>query len=175
MQACSGNHQKRMAELDEIYGECDNPARNYNKDSKKYESCKDRERGKGESFFDLGGDLGDLIGGGDKVIYQNSVNPYLWNAALEVTKSYPLKIADNQGEYIETDWIFEPNNISQRCLIKIQVTSEELITTGVSTNFLCEKNDNKVWISDRNKYTEEEKQITLKILEIASNLSNAAL
>ena len=34
-----------------------------------------------------------------------SVNPYLWKHQLKLTKSYPLNIADNQGGFIETDWI----------------------------------------------------------------------
>ena len=64
---------------------------------------------------------------------------------------------------------------SQRCLIKIQVLSRELITTGVSTNFLCETKQDQIWISDMEDYIEEEKRITLKILEIAGSLSNTTL
>ena len=30
---------------------------------------------------------------------------HLWKAALDVTKTYPLKIADSQGGYIQTEWI----------------------------------------------------------------------
>ena len=173
LEACTGNHNEKIAELDSIYGECDNPARNYNKDSKKYEMCKDKERGGGESLFGLEGDINDLLFGKDEnTIYQASVNPYLWKAALEVTKIYPLKIADNQGGFIETDWIYEASNPSQRCLLKIQILSRDLVTTGVSSSFLCEKEQDQVWVSDQKKYIEEEKQITLKILELAGNLSN---
>ena len=46
-----------------------------------------------------------------------------WRGSLEVTKKYPLKIADNQGGYIETNWIYTPGIEDQRCLIKIQVLS----------------------------------------------------
>ena len=176
LHACSGNHEQKMAELDEIYGECDNPARNYKKGSKKYELCKDKERAGGESLFGFDGSLSDMISGkDDNIIYQSSVNPYLWNAALRVTQIYPLKIADNQGGFIETDWIYETSNPSQRCLIKIQVSSRELITTGVTSSFLCETKQGQVWVSDLKDYIEEEKQITLKILEIAGNLSNTTL
>lgn len=173
--SCSGNHQERMEELDSVYGVCDNPARNYKKGTKKYELCKDKERAEGESFFGLDGNLSDIISGGDdKIIYQSNVNPYLWNAALEVTQIYPLKIADNQGGFIETDWIYETNNPSKRCLLKIHVSSKDLITTGVNSSFLCENKQDQVWISDKKDYIEEEKQITLKILEIAGNLSNTS-
>ena len=60
-----------------------------------------------------------------------------------------------------------------RCLIKIQILSRELITTGVSSNFLCENKTNDTWSSDNIDYIEEEKQITLKILEIAGKLEKA--
>tara|TARA_Y100001935_G_scaffold105172_1_gene87196 strand:+ start:773 stop:1342 length:570 start_codon:yes stop_codon:yes gene_type:complete len=173
--SCSGKHEERMAELDSIYGVCDNPARNYDKGTKKYELCKDKERAKGESLFGLSGDLSDIISGGDdKIIYQSNVNPYLWNAALEVTQIYPLKIADNQGGFIETDWIYETNSPSQRCLLKIHVLSRDLVTTGVTSSFLCENREDQVWVSDKKEYIEEEKQITLKILEIAGNLSKTS-
>jgi hypothetical protein len=106
-------------------------------------------------------------------VFQSNVNPYLWSGSLEVTKKYPLKIADNQGGYIETDWIYSPNFENQRCLIKIQVLSSELITTGVSSSFLCEDKNNNTWISDNKSYPDEEKKIVLKILEIAGGLASS--
>ena len=97
----------------------------------------------------------------------------MWKAALDVTKTYPLKIADSQGGYIQTEWINNTEDQSVRCLIKIQILSKELITTGVSTNFLCENKLNETWGPDNIDYIEEEKQITLKILEIAGTLEKA--
>ena len=176
LQACSGNYDKNVSKLDEIYGECDNPANasRYKKGSKRWENCKARERAQGEKLFDIRGEINDLIGGKNKnVVYQNNINPELWRGSLEVTKKYPLKIADNQGGYIETDWIYSPGIENQRCLIKIQVFSSELITTGVTSNFLCEKKTNDTWVSDNNEYLNEEKKIILKILEIAGGLSGS--
>ena len=176
LQACSGNYDKNVSKLDEIYGECDNPANasRYKKGSKRWENCKARERAQGEKLFDIRGEINDLIGGKNKnVVYQNNINPELWRGSLEVTKKYPLKIADNQGGYIETDWIYSPGIENQRCLIKIQVVSSELITTGVTSNFLCEKKTNDTWVSDSNEYLNEEKKIILKILEIAGGLSGS--
>ncbi len=175
LQACTGNYDKNLAELDEIHGECDNPARGYKKGSKKWENCKARERSKGERFFDIGGEINDLISGRSKnVVYQNNINPDLWRGSLDVTNKYPLKIADNQGGYIETDWIYSPGVENQRCLIKIQVISSELITTGVTSTFLCENKINEKWVSDNNSYPNEEKKIILKILEIAGRLSGSS-
>ena len=40
-------------------------------------------------------------------------------------------------------------------------------------NFICENKSNDTWFPDNIEYSEEEKQITLKILEIAGRLANA--
>ena len=176
LQSCSGNYDRNMSKLDEIYGECDNPANQsrYKYGSKRWENCKARERSQGEKLFDIGGEINDLIKGDrQNVVFQSNVNPYLWGASLEVTKKYPLKIADNQGGYIETDWIYSPDFKNQRCLIKIQVLSTELITSGVSSSFLCEDKNNNTWISDNKNYPDEEKKIVLKILEIAGGLASS--
>ena len=162
LQACSGTYDKNMSKLDELYGECANPANSsrYKKGSKRWERCKARERSEGERLFDIAGEINDLIGGGsNKVVYQNNINPYLWNGSLKVTNNYPLKIADNQGGFIETDWIYSLGIENQRCLIKIQVTSSELITSGVSATFLCEDKINETWVSDNKNYPDEEKKL----------------
>ena len=165
---------KNRAELDEVYGACDNPLRPLSK--RKYKECIAAERAGGESFFDLQGDnLNDLFNRGGNYVVQYNVNPYLWQAALDVTKTYPLKIADNQGGYIETNWINKQETPNNRCLIKVRVTSQELISTGVSTNFICEEKFNDQWTVSNNDYIEEEKQLTLKILSTAATLSEAAL
>ena len=170
--SCTGTHQQNTAKLDEQFG-CDNPQKNLSK--AKYRQCLAKQRAGGDSMFDLADGFDNLLGQGDaNIIYQSSVNPFLWNAGLEVTKKYPLKIADNQGGFIETEWIYDSNNTNQRCLIKIQIKSQELITTGVSSSFLCERNNGDMWLADNIAYTQEENQITLKILEIAGNLAKAS-
>ena len=170
----SGEHQANLERLDSYYGECDNPQRVMS--GRKYKECIAKERAGGESLFDLTSDFNKLLGGdNNQVVYQNNINPQLWQASLEVTKKYPLKIADNQGGFIETDWIYDVNNTQQRCLIKIQVLSRELITTGVTSNFICETNVNGNWLADNKEYSQEAKQITLKVLDIAGNLSNKQL
>ena len=172
LHACSGNYQEQRSKAAELYGECDIPSDNLKANKIKYKQCKAKERAGGESLFNLAGDLNDLIVGRNTNVYQYSVNPYLWNASLEVTSAYPIKIADNQGGFIETDWITQSGNSSLRCLIKIRVLSTELITTGVDTKFLCENKDKDIWVSDEKEYLQEEKQITLKILEIAGQLAD---
>jgi hypothetical protein len=175
LQSCTGTYEENEKRAKELYGECDRPGKNLRSNKSKYKECKARERAGGKSLFDLDGDLNDLIGkGNNQVVYQYSVNTFLWNASLEVTQSYPLKIADNQGGFLETGWISEPGNDLQRCLIKIRITSQELVSNGVSTNLICETFQNNNWVTDNKSYDEEQKQLTLKILSIASKLSNNA-
>ena len=185
--SCStGKHQKNLAELDKIYGKCDNPMRDNeyganNKKGRKYKECKADERAEGKSLFDLKDSFNDALGMGDgnksEVLIVNSVNPILWRASLDITKDYPLKIADSQGGYIETDWIYREDNglIKNRCLIKIRVLSQDLISTGVETNFICETKESNNWINHNSNFVLEEKQITLSILERASKLAQSNL
>ena len=175
LQSCTGTYEENRKRADKLYGKCDNPADNLKSNKAKYKACKAKERAGGESLFDLDGDLNDLIGfGNNQVVYQYSVNPYLWSASLEVTDNYSLKIADNQGGFLETDWIGDPENNLQRCLIKVRITSQELVSNGVSTSLICEIYQNDTWVSDSKSYVEEEKQLTLKILSVASKLANAS-
>ena len=173
--SCSndGNYQENRERLKEIYGECDNPFEPISK--RKHKECKAKERAKGETLFNLTEDFDRLLGKGDaNVVYQNNVNSYLWNAALDVTEIYPLKIADNQGGYIETEWIYEKNQNNKRCLVKVRILSKELVSNGVSTKFVCQdKNESSDWVTSQEDLSEEEKKITLKILSIASSLTSS--
>ena len=176
----SNNYQTNLERMDEIYGVCDNPMRandpiTGDKGSERYKRCKAKENAQGTSLFDLAGDLNSKILGNNnnEILYVGSSNPFLWRAALDITSQYPLKIADNQGGYIETDWIVDENIEQKRCLMKIQLTSAELLSTSVNTNIVCQNKSSDSWIPDTDSYLEEEKQITLKILSDASILSNS--
>ena len=127
---CGSKHQENVARLDEVHGVCDNPARILTK--RQYENCKMKQRGKAGDELeidDLSTSLGDLIsdqlGLGTTIMGGSSfANRYLWQASLEVLSPFPIKIADNGGGYIETDWIIDYNQSSnKRCQIKIMVRS----------------------------------------------------
>ena len=173
--SCSGgNYEKNLKKLDEVYGACENPMRTLS--TRKYKECIAAERANNESFFDLNGDLGDLFNkGGENYIVQYTVNPNLWRAALDVTEIYPLKIADNQGGYIETDWINQKETPDNRCLIKVRITSQELVSNGVASKFICEEKINNQWVAVDENYLEEEKRLTLKILSTAATISENTL
>ena len=163
--ACSAerNLEKNLKALDEKYGYCDNPQRDLNE--MEYKICKDQERAGGKELELT--NLTELFRGGRTVIAQSSINPNLWKASLSTMQPYSLKIVDSNGGYIETDWIFDGKVDSQRCSVKVQVLSSELIATGVDTTILCQNLINNNWINDEMQYTEESKQLTLTILKKA--------
>ena len=169
--SCSGNLEKNLEELDKIHGYCDNPQRQFS--DRDYKICKAKERAQGDGMKIEDVNLTELFNRKNSVIYQNPVNPELWSASLDITENYSLKIADNQGGYIETDWIFDEKFKDKRCLIKIRITSAELVSTGVQSKLVCENMINNTWIRDQNNYFDEEKNLTLKILVEAQKKQNS--
>ena len=105
---------------------------------------------------------------GSNMVLAQTINRELWNGSLNVLSNYSIKNADSNGGYIETDWIYEKNNTSNRCLIKVQVTSLELVSNGVEANIICQELINKKWINDNQDYINENKQLTLAILTAAN-------
>ena len=175
---CGSKHQDNVARLDEVHGVCDNPARILTK--RQYEICKMKQRGNagGElDIDDLSTSLGDLVsdqlGLGTTIVGGSSfANRYLWQASLDVLSPFPIKIADNGGGYIETDWIIDYNQSSdKRCQIKVMVRSSELVSNGLKSTLNCQNFDGENWNTDKQEYPNEEKNITLKILEVAQIFS----
>ena len=172
-----GQYQENLVKMDQIYGYCDNPLRNINKSTIEYEVCKDKEAAAGADgitddefrFFDLT-KFGN-VGGGATVVYNQSANKNLWDGSMKVLSQYPIKNLDSEFGYIETDWIYEENNLEQRCLVKIQIVSLELVSNGVEAKFLCQKKIEGQWVQDKNDYSKAEKQIVLAVLSEAGRYS----
>jgi|TARA_B100001059_G_C17784109_1_gene556022 hypothetical protein len=170
-----GDIQKNLKESDKIYGKCNNPNRQFTYLQKQI--CESKERAAGPD-----GEVGDGINitdvldkfknGNQNIVYGGmNVNSYLWNGSLAVLDQYPLKEVDSEGGFISTDWILEEKNPDQRCLIKVNITSTELISTGVKTKIICQNKTDEWYLSGEN-FINEENQITLKILELANELSS---
>ena len=175
---CGSRHQENIDRLDKVHGVCDNPTRTLTK--RQYEICKMKQRGSagGElDMDDLSTSLGELVsnqlGLGTTIVGGSSfANRYLWQASLDVLPPFPIKIADNGGGYIETDWIIDYNQSSdKRCQIKVMVRSSELVSNGLKSALNCQDFDGENWNADKQKYPNEEKNITLKILEVAQIFS----
>lgn len=180
MSSCSsglmnGNVNKNLEELDKTYGKCQNPFRQMTKGQRKI--CEDKQRAAGPD-----GEVGDPFSitqmienysnGGKTVYASSSVNDALWNASLILLEPYNIKIADSNGGLISTEWIQEKNQPNKRCSIKINISSKELVSNGVKVKLLCEERDTDEWYSDNITYQSEEKNMTLKILEIAQEINN---
>ena len=174
---CAGTLEQDLKKLDEIYGYCDNPQRNLR--GSKYETCKAKERaagpeGKADEKTAMSFDtIVEKIRGGPKQnVFSAPVNPSLWRGSLEALKPYDLKIADNQGGFIQTEWIYNSNEPNSRCIIKIQINSIELVSNGVDAVIQCQKKLGDIWQNDDIQYITEEKKLILKILELANNHSS---
>ena len=164
--SCGGNLEENKKKLDDLYGPCDNPQRPLS--SLERDICMSKQRGIGpDGEMSEPFSLTDFInnrGNKQNVAAYQGVNQALWKSALHTLKNYPITSTDIIGGYIETDWIYDSNDNLQRCLIKIQITSTELISTGISTNFLCQIKKNDIWVSDNIEYVQESKDLNLKIL-----------
>ena len=172
-----GSIEENLKKTDEIYGRCNNPNRQFTLIEK--EICIAKERAAGPD-----GEVGDPINltelidkfnnPSKNVVYGGlSVNEFLWNGSLSVLGAYPLKTVDSQGGFISTEWILDKDELNKRCQIKINIISQEFVSTGVETKILCQKKDGDEWYSEKEILFEEEKKITLKILEKAQELSIA--
>ncbi len=173
----SGNIEKNLEATDKIYGRCNNPNRQYTYIEK--EICIAKERAAGPD-----GEVGDPINlteiidkfnnPSKNLVYGGlSVNEFLWNGSLSVLGAYPLQTVDSQGGFISTEWILDKEELNKRCQIKINITSQEFISTGVETKILCQRKDGDEWYPEKEILVEEEKKITLKVLEKAQELSIA--
>ena len=179
--SCQGTREQEMKKLDKLWGYCDNPHRELG--DLEYQTCKRKERaklpsGKNKDMepFDLTGFLDRVRNGeaGSGFIKPN-VNPYLWQGSIDVTSEYNLKIADATGGYIQTEWIYDEDDSKNRCMIKIQILSADFISTGVKSKLLCENKNQEVWKTDGKEYLDEEKMLTLKILETSQKYSSSTL
>ena len=170
-----GNQKANMERLDKTFGKCDNPHRNLSRVERKI--CLDQQRAAGPDGVvgepvNVRDILNRIRGDGEKIVYAGSkINDYLWNGSLAVVENYSLKTVDSQGGFISTDWILNPDIENKRCLIKINILSQELISTGVKTKIICENLIDGQWYNDNSQYIDDEKSLTLKILELANELS----
>lgn len=171
-----GQYQENLKRLDEVHGYCDNPVRNIKKGSLRYKICKDKEMAAGADGIvddELNLPFQDLLNRDreNKGTFALTYNRFLWEASLDAVSDYPLRNIDSQGGYLETEYIYEEGLTDKRCIIKIKITSTELISTGVSTNIICQNKIEDGWVGDKKPYTNESKQLTLLILNKANQIS----
>ena len=168
------NYQANLERLDKIYGKCDNPYREYREIE--YKICKDKEMAAGpDGEIGEALDINNLLSGFGKnrenIIVSADTNNFLWDASLKVMDNYSLKIIDYDGGFIETNWIMQDDTINQRCLIKTHITSPELVSNGIANKIICQTKKNGEWLNSKEEFLDAEKNLTLKILSTARDLS----
>ena len=90
--------------------------------------------------------------------------------SLNILSDYPLKTADSNGGYLETEWIYDnQNDREQRCIIKIQINTIEFVSNGLETNIICQIKQNSEWKNTGEDFVGAEKQLTLAILSSSRN------
>lgn len=175
--ACSGSpldssrYQDNMAKLDKLYGPCNNPQRILLPADKK--KCEAAARAAGpDGKIKEPIDILDIFNKNQStVIATSTVNKFLWDASLKTLNAYTIKSVDFEGGFIQTDWIYDETIPNQRCLIKSHITSPELVSTGLNIKIICENFKDEIWYVSNESFAEEEKQLTLKILEESNSLS----
>jgi len=174
--SCSNNNQANLEKLDKVYGRCDNPHRQFS--DREYKICVAQERAGDldkepvsiSSLFNR--PKNETI---TQQSFGSSINPFLWQSSLKVLKNYPLKNVDSIGGYIETEPVYDKENLSQRCTIKITILSSQLVSNGVESNILCEQKNQDIWVSTNENFSNEENKLSLRILAEAQNLSKTNL
>ena len=174
--SCSSNNQANLEKFDKVYGRCDNPHRQMS--DREYNICVAQERAVSldkEPISIAGIFKKDENSASSQGSIGSTINQFLWQSSLKVLTDYPLKNVDSIGGYIETEPVYDKENLSQRCTIKITILSSQLISNGIDTNIICEQKQQDLWISTNEDFSNEEKQLSLKILSEAQNISNTNL
>ena len=177
--SCSQNKnlKKSLQDYDKVYGYCDNPHRQFTK--RDYKICKDTERanaGDPDWEFDpetIQDRLRAMIESEGLVTGASGsyINQDIWNGAMKTVEMYPLKNVDSNGGYIETEWITDIDNIDERCAIKIKILNQELTSTSVQTNLICQTKVDGNWLNKNDDLTTASNQITLTVLKNAREQS----
>ena len=169
--------EENLKKLDKIYGYCDNPHREIS--GERYTVCKANESAVGpDGEVGEGQSIGEILGGitgknkNNQITYVKSVNNDLWQGTMDVLSPYSIKLIDSEIGYVETDWIYEKNQPNKRCLIKVQIKSAELVSNGVSTTISCQTKENENWFNDDEQFIDQEKKLTLAILNKSQEYYN---
>jgi len=175
---CSGNHQENVKKIDETYGKCNNPLTSGTLTQAEKIICENKQRAAGpdgvvaepKTFTEI---IEDIVGSkqNETSASYTAVNNSLWQGALKTFENHPIKNADFEGGYLETDWIYA-NPPIERCIIKARITTAEYLSNGVETKLLCQSKIDDAWINQNKTFTDEEKKLTLKILENANEHYN---
>ena len=129
-------------------------------------------RAKGGKSF-----LNNLFGNSNKrasLQTQMSVNPYLWQASLEILSStMPLSSVDSSSGIIITDWYNLKSKNNERVKISVLINSIELRADGVKVSIFKQIKNANTWNSSKVNPNIIQ-NLERKIINKAGLLANAA-
>ena len=134
----------------------------------------ERELAKGKS----GSFLSDIFGNkkertGSREI-QISVNPYLWQASLEILSStMPLASVDSNSGIIITDWYSLKSKNDERVKISVLINTRELRADGVKVSIFKQIKNANTWNASKVN-PKIIQNLERKIIKQASLLENAS-
>ena len=121
--------------------------------------------------------LGNLFGNSNKrasLQTQMSVNPYLWQASLEILSStMPLSSVDSSSGIIITDWYNLKSKNNERVKISVLINSIELRADGVKVSIFKQIKNANTWYSSKVNPNMIQ-NLERKIVKKAGLLANAA-
>ena len=77
------------------------------------------------------------------------INPYLWQASLDVLSFMPLSSTDPFAGTIITEWYTAETNINERCKLNVFIRGLELKTDNLKVLTYCQTLKNNQWINQK--------------------------
>lgn len=100
----------------------------------------------GVTIYDSNPNKKSFISGGGKVSASTmNVNPYLWQAALDIASFMPIKSSDSSGGVIATDWYEDPDYPGERYRLNIRIKAVELNVNNLQVNVFKQTLKDNVW------------------------------
>ena len=110
---------------------------------------------------------------GNKATSQLSINPFLWQASLDVLSStMPLASVDSNSGIIISDWYNVKNKSNERVKISVLVSTQELRADGIKVSIFKQILKSNTWNNTKVDPVITQK-IERKILKRAGSLANS--
>ena len=105
---------------------------------------------------------------------QMAVNPYLWQASLDVLSStMPLASVDSNSGIIISDWYNIKNNQNERVKISVLINTLELRADGIKVSIFKQKLSSNTWSNIKVDPVIVQK-LERKIIKRAGSLANSS-
>ena len=103
-----------------------------------------------------------------------AVNPYLWQASLDVLSStMPLASVDSNSGIIISDWYNIKNNQNERVKISVLINTLELRADGIKVSIFKQKLSSNTWSNIKVDPVIVQK-LERKIIKRAGSLANSS-